>query len=102
MTSDLTPDAAVARLQAENDDLRTRVELAEAALDALRDEAISRRAEVRAYAELLPAAMSRRTHLAAMFRDVRNHPDKSAVLGRALAKLGRAPRKLARRLHVAS
>ena len=31
-----------------------------------------------------------------MLRDVRHHPDKAGVFGRAIRKLGRAPRKAAR------
>jgi len=103
MTADPSPDAQVLeRLQAENDELRARVVAAEHALAALRQEAMSRRAEVRSLAEDVPAAMSRRTVLSAMLRDVRHHPDKPGVVRRAIAKLGRAPRKLARSLHLAS
>lgn len=102
MTSDPTPDAhrTIAQLRTENDDLRTRIGLAEEALATLREEAMRRRAEVRSLVEDLPAAMSRRTMVTAMLRDVRHHPDKSGVVRRALAKVGRAPRKIARSLHL--
>jgi chromosome segregation ATPase len=90
------------RLRAENDSLRARVEAAEQSLEAMRVESIERRAEVRALAEDLPAVMSRRAVLAGMLHEAAHHPDKPGVVKRAAAKLGRAPRKLARMLHLAS
>jgi hypothetical protein len=83
-------------LQAENTELRRRVELAEAELARLRTEALERRSEVRSLAEAFPAAMSRHALLTGMLRDVRHHPDKRGVVVRAIRKLGRAPRKAAR------
>lgn len=90
----------VERLRAENEQLRHRVDEAERALSALTTEALARRAEVRAFAEELPAAMSRRAVVAGLLRDIVHHPDKPGVVRRAVAKLGRAPRKLARLLHL--
>jgi chromosome segregation ATPase len=90
------------RLRAENAALRARVESAEQALAALKIEAQERRAEVRSLAADLPAAMSRRAVVAGLLRDVVHHPDKPGVVKRAIAKLGRAPRKLARMLHLSS
>ena len=86
------------RLRAENAELRRRVELAEAALVDLRSEALARRAEVRELAEAFPAAMSRRTLVRTMARDVVHHPDRRGVLRRGVAKLGRAPRRAWRAL----
>ncbi len=94
--------AELDRLRGENDQLRSRVETAEQSLAELKVEALERRAEVRALAGDLPAAMSRRAVLSGMFRDVVHHPDKPGVVKRAVAKLGRAPRKLARILHLTS
>jgi FtsZ-binding cell division protein ZapB len=90
----------VERLRAENEQLRHRVDEAERALSALKTEALARRAEVRAFAEELPAAMSRRAVVSGLLRDLVHHPDKPGVIRRAVAKLGRAPRKLARKLHL--
>jgi hypothetical protein len=84
------------RLQAENAELRRRVELAEREIDTLRIEALERRAEVRRLAEAFPIAMSRHALIRSMLRDVRHHPDKPGVLGRAIRKLCRAPRKAVR------
>jgi uncharacterized coiled-coil DUF342 family protein len=83
-------------LRAENDELRRRVTEAETAIATLRTEALERRTEVRALAEALPTAMSRHALVTGMLRDVRHHPDKKGVLGRAVRKLGRAPRKAVR------
>lgn len=47
-------------------------------------------------AEALPTAMSRHALVTGMLRDVRHHPDKAGVVGRAIRKLGRAPRKAVR------
>jgi hypothetical protein len=83
-------------LLAENAELRRRLEEADRHLTVLRAEALDRRAEVRALAEALPAAMSRHALVMGMLRDVRHHPDKAGVTRRAIRKLGRAPRKAAR------
>jgi hypothetical protein len=86
------PDA----LSAENSELRRRVDIAEQQIETLRAEALQRRTEVRALAEALPTAMSRHALVTGMLRDVRHHPDKAGVIGRAVRKLGRAPRKVVR------
>lgn len=83
-------------LRSENAALRRRVELAEREIGELRADALARRSEVRSLAEQFPAAMSRHALVKGMLRDARHHPDKRGVLGRALRKLGRAPRKAAR------
>jgi chromosome segregation ATPase len=88
--------AEIDRLSAENAELRRRVDAAEQQIATLRDEALARRAEVRAMAEALPTAMSRHALVTGMLRDVRHHPDKAGVFGRAIRKLGRAPRKVVR------
>ncbi len=85
-------------LRAENTELRRRVEHAERAIAELRGESLARRAEVRSLAEQFPAAMSRHALVTGMLRDVRHHPDKRGAVGRAVRKLGRAPRKAARLL----
>ncbi len=84
------------QLEAENAELRRRVDLAEGEIGRLRADALARRAEVRSLAESFPAAMSRHALLTAMMRDVRLHPDKKGALRRAVRKLGRAPRKVVR------
>ena len=89
-------DLEVAQLRAENDEMRRRVEAAEALLAELREEAIARRAEVRAMAEALPTALSRHAVLRSMASDAVHHPDKAGVAKRAVRKLGRAPRKAVR------
>jgi hypothetical protein len=81
---------------AEHADLRRRVEEAEAVIEELRAEAIARRAEVRALAESLPAAMSRRVVLRAMVVDVYHHPDKVGAAKGAARRLGRGGRKALR------
>ncbi len=86
-----TPDLAT-----ENAELRRRVEAAEQTIAELRADALARRAEVRAMAEALPAALSRHALVTGMLRDVRHHPDKAGVLKRGIRKLGRAPRKAVR------
>jgi hypothetical protein len=88
--------AEIDGLSAENDELRRRVRLAEQQIDTLRAEALQRRAEIRSMAEALPTAMSRHALVTGMLRDVRHHPDKAGVIGRAVRKLGRAPRKAVR------
>lgn len=90
------PSDEIDRLRAENAELRGRVEDAEREIDVLRREALQRRTEVRAMAEALPTAVSRRAMLQQMTSDVLHHPDKAGMLRRAIAKLGRAPRKLVR------
>ncbi len=83
-------------LRAENAELRRRIAEVEQEIGVLRSEALARRAEVRAMAEALPAALSRHALVMGMLRDVRHHPDKSGVARRAFRKLGRAPRKAVR------
>jgi hypothetical protein len=90
------PSPDLAALQAENAELRRRVELAELEIERLRSESLARRAEVRSLAESFPVAMSRHALVMGMLRDVRHHPDKRGVMTRATRKLGRAPRKAAR------
>jgi chromosome segregation ATPase len=92
------PVDEAAQLRAENAELKRRIEEAESEIAVLRDEALVRRAEVRALAEQLPLAMSRHALVRGMLRDVRNHPDKSGVVRRGVRKLGRAPRKALRLL----
>lgn len=84
------------RLRAENAELRRRIDEVGDEIDVLRAEALERRAAVRELAEALPTAMSRRTLLVQMASDVCHHPDKRGIAQRAVAKLARAPRKLAR------
>lgn len=88
--------AEIVELNRENAELLRRVEMAEREIAQLRSDALARRAEVRSLAEAFPAAMSRHALLTGMLRDVRHHPDKKGALGRAVRKLGRAPRKAAR------
>lgn len=90
------PAAEIDRLEAENAELRRRIDLAHEQIDVLRAEALARRTEVRSLAEALPTAMSRHALVMGMVHDVRHHPDKVGVLRRAVRKLGRAPRKAAR------
>jgi len=85
-----------AELRDENAELRRRIDAAQAIIDELRADALERRREVRELAEALPTAMSRHALVRGMLRDVRHHPDKRGVVVRAVRKLGRAPRKLAR------
>ena len=90
------------RLRVENETLRARVADAQRSLDELRAEALARRAEVRELVEALPAAMSRRSIVAGLWRDVLHHPDKRGVVqtrvhrGRSVAAqarlFARAPR----------
>jgi cell division septum initiation protein DivIVA len=84
------------RLRAENDELTLRFAELDLELATLRDEALERRAEVRRLAEALPTAMSRKALLLQMAHDVRHHPDKRRMLGRAVAKLGRGFKKAGR------
>ena len=83
-------------LRSENAELRRRIDEVRAEIDELRAESLQRRAEVRALVADLPTVVSRRTVVRQMFREGASHPDKSGVLGRALRKLGRAPRKALR------
>ena len=83
-------------LRSENAELRRRIDEVRAEIDELRAESLQRRAEVRALVDDLPTVVSRRTVVRQMFREGAKHPDKSGVLGRALRKLGRAPRKALR------
>ena len=89
-------DPELSRLQAENAELRRRVELAETAIATLREESLARRAEVRAMAEALPAEVSRRTLVRTMIDDAVHHPDKAGVVRRGVRKIGRAPAKAVR------
>ncbi len=93
-----SPAGELVRLAEENAELRRRVDAAQATIAELRTEAIERRAEVRSLAEALPTAMSRHALVHQMLHDARHHPDKRGVFGRAVRKLGRAPRKAARML----
>ena len=90
------PSDEIERLRAENLELRRRIDIAQAAIDELRADAIARRAEVRELAEALPVAISRHALMRQMLGDVRHHPDKRGVVLRAIRKLGRAPRKAVR------
>lgn len=83
-------------LEQENAELRRRLSQADAALAQFRDEAIQRRAEIRALAESLPAALSRHAVLREMLSDAWHHPDKPGVARRAIAKAWRAPGKALR------
>jgi cell division protein FtsB len=65
------PESDLEQLRAENAELRRRVHAAEARIDELHAEAVRRRAEVRALAERLPAAMSRRALVRSLFRSLR-------------------------------
>jgi hypothetical protein len=87
------PETDPAALRAENDELRRRVEIAEAAIDELRHGAAARRAEIRAMAEALPAEVSRYALIRGTLHDAVHHPDKLGVAKRATRKLGRAPVK---------
>jgi uncharacterized coiled-coil DUF342 family protein len=89
-------DSEIDRLVEENAELRRRVEAAHATIAQLRSEATTRRAEIRALAEALPTAMSRHALVRQMLHDLRHHPDKPGMAGRAIRKLGRAPRKAVR------
>jgi hypothetical protein len=80
-------------LRRDNEELRRRLDVAVAELDTLRRESLVRQAEVRSLAEALPLAVSRRRVIGDMLREARHHPDRRGVAGRAVKKLGRAPRK---------
>ena len=84
------------QLRSENAELHRRIEVVRAEIDELRAESLKRRDEVRRLVADLPTVVSRRTVVREMLREGANHPDKPGVLGRALRKLGRAPRKALR------
>ena len=85
-------------LRSENAELRRRAEVVQTQIDELRAESLRRRNEVRQLVADLPTVVSRRQVIREMFREGANHPDKVGVLGRALRKLGRGPRKAWRML----
>ena len=84
------------QLRSENAELHRRIEVVRAEIDELRAESLERRDEVRRLVADLPTVVSRRTVVREMLREGVNHPDKPGVVGRALRKLGRAPRKALR------
>ena len=84
------------QLRSENAELHRRIEVVRAEIDELRAESLERRDEVRRLVADLPTVVSRRTVVREMLREGANHPDKPGVVGRALRKLGRAPRKALR------
>lgn len=86
----------VSELEAENAELRRRIDLVDGELDTLRVESLQRRHDVRSLAESLPTAESRKVLLTQMANDLRHHPDKKRMIGRAWQKVLRGPRKLAR------
>ena len=88
--------ARLEELEAENAELRRRIGLVDTELDALRTESLERRQDVRSLAESLPTAESRKVLLTQMANDLLHHPDKKRMVGRALRKLARGPRRLAR------
>ena len=81
------------QLRSENAELRRRIEEVRIEIDALRAESLQRRAEVRELVADLPKVVSRRTVMRQMVIQGAHHPDKSGVMGRAVRKVGRAPRK---------
>ena len=68
----------------------------EVRLDLLERESQDRRAALRALAEELPAATSRRAYLSAMVRGVVEAPDKPMVAKRVVLKIVRTPLDLVR------
>jgi len=88
--------ARLEELEVENAELRRRIELVDTELDALQEESLQRRQEVRTLAESLPTAASRKVLLTQMTNDLLHHPDKKRMVGRAFRKLARGPRKLVR------
>ena len=90
------PSEELDRLRSQNAELRRRVEATRIEIDELRAESLQRRDEVRKLVEGLPTVVSRRTVMRKMVVQSVHHPDKPGVLGRAVRKLGRAPRKAAR------
>jgi chromosome segregation ATPase len=83
-------------LRAENAELRNRIERVQSEIDVLRAESLQRRDEVRRLVADLPAVVSRKSVIREMVREGARHPDKAGVAGRAIRKLGRAPRKALR------
>jgi hypothetical protein len=67
-------------------------------LDALEAESNDRREQLRLIADRLPAAISRRSMLRSLARDLRRAPNKGDIARRAIAKLGRAPGAVVKRL----
>lgn len=90
------PSEELDHLRSQNAELRRRVEATRIEIDELRSEALQRRDEVRKLVEGLPTVVSRRTVLRKLVVQSVHHPDKAGVMGRALRKLGRAPRKATR------
>ncbi|MEP7203481.1 MAG: hypothetical protein ABI894_12775 [Ilumatobacteraceae bacterium] len=83
-------------LRSENAELRRRLDAVRVEIDELRAESLQRRQEVRQLVAELPTVVSRRFVVKQMVREGAKHPDKSGVMGRALRKLGRGPRKALR------
>jgi hypothetical protein len=83
-------------LRSENAELRRRLEAVRIEIDELRAESLQRRGEVRQLVADLPTVVSRRTVVRQMVLDGAKHPDKPGVMGRAMRKLGRGPRKVLR------
>jgi hypothetical protein len=67
-------------------------------LDALERASDDRRAELQRLAAEIPAAVSRRSVVTAVVRDVRLAPDKAMIARRAFRKLLRGPAALVRRV----
>ncbi|MEO7371942.1 MAG: hypothetical protein ABI949_01875 [Ilumatobacteraceae bacterium] len=84
------------QLRSENAELRRRIDVVRAEIDELRAESLQRRQEVRQLVADLPTVVSRRAVVRQMVTEGANHPDKAGVVGRAVRKLGRAPRKAIR------
>ena len=83
-------------LRSENAELRRRLEAVRVEIDELRAESLQRRGEVRQLVAELPTVVSRRSVVRQAVRQGAKHPDKTGVMGRAVRKLGRAPRKALR------
>ncbi len=90
------PSDELDHLRSENAELRRRLDAVRVEIDELRAESLQRRDEVRRLVADLPTVVSRRKVVREMLREGANHPDKSGVVGRALRKLGRGPRKVFR------
>ncbi len=67
-------------------------------LSELEAQSDARRRELRALAEQVPAAISRRALLRAAVADLRDAPNKGEIASRGARKLGRAPIAAARRV----
>lgn len=78
------------------------VDLLSDRLDALERASDDRRAELQRLAAEIPAAVSRRSVVSAVVRDVRHAPGKAMIARRAVRKLMRAPASLARRVSTRS